>query len=233
MTVSPVNPPQDVDPPGQAIHRVPVWDPATRIFHWLLVFLVGFTFATGKIGGNTMTWHQWGGFAVLVLVCFRLLWGLVGGRHARFRSFVKGPRTVWDYAALLWRADTPRYLGHNPLGGWSILAMLLVLLIQAGTGLFANDDILTEGPLYALVSKAASDTLTRVHRLNQQLLAALVAIHLAAVFFHLAVKHENLIGPMITGRKHWHAKVDPPGGHPALALVLAILLATALYGAIF
>jgi cytochrome b len=233
MTVSPANPPHDVDPSDRAIKKVPVWDLPTRVFHWLLVGLVGFTFATGKIGGNAMTWHLWGGFAVLVLVCFRVLWGLVGGRHARFRNFLSGPRTVWDYAVALGRVDTPRYLGHNPLGGWSIVAMLLVLLIQVGTGLFANDDILTEGPLYALVSKAVSDALTRVHRFNQQVLAALVAVHVAAVFFHLVVKRENLIGAMFTGRKSWHAKVDPPGGHPALAVVLAFLLAAALYGVIF
>ena len=214
-------------------HHVLVWDLPTRLFHWVLVGLVAFTVATGKIGGNAMTYHLWGGFAILVLVLFRVLWGLVGGRYARFRDFVKGPRAVMAYAATLFRPNTQPCLGHNPLGGWSILALLLVLLIQAGTGLFANDDILTEGPLAAQVSKSVSDTLTRVHRFNQQALLALVAIHVAAVFYYLAVKRENLIIPMITGRKHWHARMAPAGGHPLLALVLLLVVAVVLYLLVF
>ena len=218
--------------PG-ARHSVLVWDLPTRLFHWSLVGLVAFTVATGKIGGNAMTYHLWGGFAILVLVVFRVLWGLVGGRYARFRDFVKGPRDVMAYAATLFRRSTPPCLGHNPLGGWSILALLLVLLIQAGTGLFANDDILTEGPLVAQVSKTTSDALTRVHRLNQQALLALVAIHVAAVFYYLAVKRENLIMPMITGRKYWHARIAPSGGHPLLALGLLLVVAVMLYLLVF
>ena len=216
-----------------ACHRVLVWDLPTRLFHWFLVGLVALTVATGKIGGNAMTYHLWGGFAILVLVLFRVLWGLVGGRHARFRDFVKGPRMVMAYALSLLRRDGQRYLGHNPLGGWSVLALLLVLMIQAGTGLFANDDILTEGPLAVQVSKAASDVLTRVHRINQNALLILVAIHVAAVFFYLAVKRDNLITPMITGRKCWQTKIAPAGGHPLLALVLLLVVAVILYLLVF
>ena len=218
--------------PGAA-HHVLVWDLPTRLFHWVLVGLVALTVATGKIGGNAMTYHLWGGFAILVLVLFRVLWGLVGGRYARFRDFVRGPRAVISHATTLFRRNTQPYLGHNPLGGWSILALLLVLLIQAVTGLFANDDILTEGPLAAQVSKSVSDTLTRVHRLNQQVLLALVAVHVAAVFYYLTVKRENLIIPMITGRKHWHARMAPAGGHPLLALVLLLAVAVMLYLLVF
>ena len=219
--------------PSGARHRVLVWDLPTRLFHWVLVGLVAFTVGSGKLGGNAMTYHLWGGFAILVLVLFRVLWGLAGGRHARFRDFVRGPRAVTAYASSLLKRDAQRYLGHNPLGGWSILALLLVLLIQAATGLFANDDILTEGPLAVQVSKAASDALTRVHRFNQQVLLALVAIHVAAVFFYLAIKRENLIMPMITGRKSWHARIAPVGGHPLLALALLLVVAVILYGLVF
>lgn len=219
--------------PSGARHRVMVWDLPTRLFHWALVGLVALTVATGKIGGNAMAYHLWGGFAILVLVLFRVLWGLAGGRHARFGDFVKGPRVVMAYAFSLLRRDGQRHLGHNPLGGWSILALLLVLLIQAVTGLFANDDILTEGPLAVQVSKAVSDALTRVHRLNQQALLALVAIHVAAVFFYLAVKRDNLIMPMITGRKDWPTRITPVGGHPLLALALLLVVAVILYGLVF
>jgi cytochrome b len=214
-------------------HRVLVWDLPTRFFHWALVGLVALTVATGKIGGNAMTYHLWGGFAILVLILFRFAWGLVGGRHARFGAFVQGPRAVIAYVPTLFRRDGPRHLGHNPLGGWSILALLLVLLIQAATGLFANDDILTEGPLAAQVSKAVSDALTRVHRLNQEILLALVVIHVAAVFFYLVVKRDNLILPMVTGRKHWPERVAPAGGHARLALILLLVVALALYVVVF
>ena len=112
-----------------ARHRVLVGDLPTRLFHWGLVGLVAFTVGSGKLGGNAMTYHLWGGFAILVLVLFRVLWGLAGGRHARFRDFVKGPRAVTAYASSLLRRDAQRCLGHNPLGGWSILALLLVVAV--------------------------------------------------------------------------------------------------------
>ena len=133
----------------------------------------------------------------------------------------------------LFSQDGPRHLGHNPLGGWSVLALLLVLLIQAATGLFANDDILTEGPLAAQINKAVSDALTRIHRLNQEILLALVVIHVAAVFFYLVVKRDNLILPMITGRKQWPDRITPAGGHTLLALVLLLVVALVLYVLVF
>ena len=124
---------------------------------------------------------------------------------------------------------SPKHLGHNPFGGWSIIATLLALLLQAGTGLFANDDIFTEGPLAHLVSKAASDWLTRIHRLNSDLIVILVIIHVVAVIFYLLVKRDNLITPMITGFKMWSGRVHSSGGHPWAAVGLALLSALAVY----
>jgi cytochrome b len=129
------------------IRRVFVWDSPTRLFHWLLVISVIISFVTGNIGGNAMQYHEWGGFAILALLLFRLVWGLVGSRKSRFVTFVYGPSAVISYARALHRRNSAHYLGHNPLGGWSIIALLFTLLVQAVTGLFANDDILTEGPL--------------------------------------------------------------------------------------
>jgi cytochrome b len=106
------------------------------------------------------------------------------------------------YVKALLRGETPLYLGHNPMGGWSIVAMLVLLLVQAGTGLFANDDITIEGPLYAWVSKGTSDWLTAIHKFNFNLLLLVIAVHISAVLFYLFVKRENLIHPMLSGRKH-------------------------------
>lgn len=179
-----------------------VWDLPTRLFHWILVALVIAQWWTAD-SFDTMNYHLWGGYAVLALVLFRLVWGFVGSDTARFRDFVRGPGAALAYVKALPRGDAPRYLGHNPLGGWSIVAMLILLLVQAGTGLFANDDIFIEGPLYSWVSKGTSDWLTTIHRLNFDLLLILIAIHLAAVLFYLLVKRENLIHPMLSGRKHF------------------------------
>jgi cytochrome b len=188
-----------------------VWDLPTRLFHWLLVVCVALSYVSGRTGGNAMRYHLWSGGAILGLILFRLAWGLVGGRHARFADFVRGPAAAARYARDLWRRQAPRHPGHNPLGGWSILAMLASLLLQAVTGLFASDDILTEGPLMPLVSKAASDFLTRLHRLNQQVVVALVALHLAAIMFYW-LRGENLVTPMITGRKEWYGTAPAPEG---------------------
>jgi len=187
----------------QGLGAVRVWDLPTRLFHWMLVALVAASFASGKIGGNAMLYHEWCGEAILALLMFRMAWGFIGSAPSRFRTFLAGPANVFRYALTLLRRDEDHHLSHNPLGGWSVMAMLLVLLIQAGTGLFANDDIATEGPLYKWVSKAASDRLTSIHRLNHDVIIILVAAHVAAVLFHLIYKKENLIIPMITGRKTW------------------------------
>jgi cytochrome b len=211
------------------MYSIRVWDIPTRIFHWLLVALVVFSFTTGKIGGNALKYHEWSGFAIIVLVVFRLVWGFMGGLQSRFITFVKGPASVIRYASSLLRGDSMRHIGHNPLGGWSIIAMLISLLIQTGTGLFANDDILFEGPLYGWVSKKTSDWLTHIHHLNQKVLLVLVVIHICAVLFYLIAKRENLIKPMITGTKEWHQNRDSAWGSPAVALTIAAAVAVAAY----
>ena len=185
---------------NEIFYDVKVWDLPTRLFHWSLVALMIVQWLTAE-QSSTMDWHVWGGYAVLALVLFRLMWGLVGSDTARFSDFVRGPGAALAYAQAMRRSETPHYLGHNPLGAWSIVAMLVLLLIQAGTGLFANDDILIEGPLYTWVSKGTSDWLTTIHKLNFNLLLLVIAIHIAAVLFYLLVKRENLIHPMLSGRK--------------------------------
>ncbi len=206
-----------------------VWDLPTRLFHWLLATLVIVSFVTGKTGGLWMQYHMWSGCAIFGLLLFRLTWGVVGGRHARFSNFVRGPGAVVRYGRTMLQRGTPRHLGHNPLGGWSVLAMLIALLIQATTGLFANDDIFTEGPLYPWIDKATSDWLTRIHNLNQHTILLLVSVHVMAVLFYLIIKHENLIMPMVTGRKHWHGEGQSSANHLGMAALIACLLAGGVY----
>jgi cytochrome b len=205
---------------------VKVWDLPTRLFHWTLVALMIVQWLTAE-ESSTMGYHVWGGYAVLALVLFRLIWGFVGSETARFSDFVRGPDAALEYVRALLRGETPHYLGHNPLGAWSIVAMLVLLLVQAGTGLFANDDILIEGPLYAWVSKDTSDWLTTIHKLNFNLLLLVIAVHLSAVLFYLLVKRENLIHPMLSGRKH----LPPERLHSAPRIVSPWLGLAVLVGA--
>jgi cytochrome b len=178
-----------------------VWDLPVRLFHWGLAALIVTSLVSVEIGGNAMQIHQLSGVSVLALVLFRVLWGLFGSTRARFADFVRGPRAVLGYAAALLRGRAPFSAGHNPLGGWMVLALLASLLTQAGTGLFANDDVMIEGPLVKYISKDTSDWLTGIHHLNAAVLLVLIGVHVAAALFYLVVKRENLILPMLTGRK--------------------------------
>jgi cytochrome b len=206
-----------------------VWDLPTRLFHWLLLILVTVSFVTGYLGGLWMRYHVWSGCSILGLLVFRLVWGFVGGRYARFSAFVRGPATALRYARAMLRRESSRYPGHNPLGGWSVMAMLTVLLVQATTGLFATDDIFTKGPLYPWVSDATSHWLTHIHMLNQEVILLLVSLHVAAVLFYLIIKRENLIKPMLTGHKQWHGEDRASTDHFGWAALIAGIIAVGVY----
>lgn len=198
-------------PAPTANHKsIAVWDLPTRLFHWLLVALFAFSWASAELGGNAMEWHMLSGYGLLGLVLFRLLWGVAGSTTARFGQFVRGRAAILAYARTFARKDAAASVGHNPLGGWMVVAMLALLLLQGTTGLFANDDIVTEGPLYHLVSKEVSDALTELHEGVFNVLLTLVAIHVGAIFFYLLFKRDNLIRPMITGRKEVPVEIPQP-----------------------
>jgi cytochrome b len=208
------------DDTGQA-RRVRVWDLPTRLFHWSLLALVVTAFVTQKIGGNAMVWHGRCGLAILGLLVFRMVWGIAGSTYARFTTFVRGPRAIRDYLAGRWQG-----LGHNPLGALSVLALLGVLALQASTGLFANDDIAFEGPLYPLIDKALSDGFTSIHKLLEPALIALVLAHVGAILFYAHVKKDNLVKPMLTGWKLSEHGEDARGGG-TVAFIVALALAAA------
>lgn len=205
-----------------------VWDLPTRLFHWSLFVLVCISLYTGFTGGFTiMDYHMWSGYAILTLVGFRIVWGFVGSRNSRFTSFIKGPSQIVAHLKD-WRQPSNQ-VGHNPLGALSVTALLIVLAIQATTGLFANDDILTEGPLMHLVSDDTSDALTEIHEANLWLLIALIVLHLMAIAFHWLVKKDNLLLPMITGRKLVEQEVPPERNNLLLAAILLGIAGGAVY----
>lgn len=206
-----------------------------RIVHWLLVLAVTGSWITSKFSASLFKWHEYCGYTVLVLVGFRLVWGLVGTHYARFRQFVRGPRAVARYmvrlATLSSRSDAPLSVGHNPLGGWSVVLMLVLLMSQAATGLFANDDVSNVGPFFGWVSSSLSNRLTSYHHRIFVALQVLIALHLAAVAFYLFVRRENLVLPMLTGRKPFAAgslEGQVAGSRLWLAGAITALLAAAL-----
>ena len=157
------------------------------------------------------------------------MWGFLGGTHARFTDFVRGPVTVLAYAKSLSAKPAVAWRGHNPLGGWSVLAMLASLLVQASTGLFANDDVMMEGPLVRHVPGRFSEIATAIHDVNAIILLTLVSLHLLAVLFYLFGKKQNLIAPMITGGKPADGSKNAAGGGTGLAALLLAGAAVAVY----
>ena len=188
-------------PDAETRVEVLVWDLPVRIFHWVIVLLLAAQVATGLAGSAWMEWHVPIGYATLALVIFRVLWGFFGSTHARFSSFIAGPGAALRFARRLFSRQAVPQVGHNPLGGWSVIAIILSLAVQAVTGLFANDGIATEGPLAALVTAEVSHLLSRIHRWNVEVLLVLSGLHVAAVLFHWLVKREDLIVAMFTGVK--------------------------------
>lgn len=201
--------------------RILVWDLPTRLFHWLLVVAVVGLVVSGKVGGNLIDWHGKIGLLVLGLVVFRLVWGVVGSTYARFCQFFPTPAKIATYLKGGWQAP-----GHNPLGAFSVFALLGVLIFQLLTGLVANDDIAFVGPLYDLVGRDLSNLATGWHHLSVNVLIALVVLHLAAIMFYAHVKKDNLVKPMVRGWKEVE-QGEPARGGGALALVVALVIALA------
>jgi cytochrome b len=203
-----------------------LWDWPVRLVHWALVLLLGFAWWSVD---DHLTWHRWSGYAILGLLLFRVLWGFVGSRTARFSSFVKGPGATIAYARTLPNRDPADVPGHNPIGGWSVVALLVVLLATVTTGLFAVDvDAFEAGPLSDRVSYDLGRQFAVWHDLIFRILQVLVAVHVLAVAYYLVWKRTNLIGAMFTGRRRFAA--DPgltfaPAWRIAAAAVLAAAIA--------
>jgi cytochrome b len=173
-----------------------------------------------------MDLHRLCGYVLLALLLFRLLWGLFGSETARFAGFVRGPRTVYSYA----RGRVAPGIGHNPLGGWSVVAMLAAIATQIGLGLFAVDeDGLESGPLSHLVSFDTGRRAAGLHSWNFWLILALIALHIGAILFYRIAHRRNLIGAMISGRARPEIAADPPKmaplWHAAAAAAIAGLVA--------
>lgn len=223
--------------PSNSPASVAVWDGFVRIFHWLLVACVAFAWWCGEQGGEWMAWHMRCGYTVLGLVIFRLLWGFGGSFYARFAQFVRSPSAVLGYGRALAQRREPHYLGHNPLGGWAVVLLLLFCALQAGTGLFANDEIFNEGPLAHWVDYDVSVAITEWHEMLFNGLLAVVVIHVLGVVYHQVFRREKLLSAMINGKKPAAEAVDAapasaPTARVGLGLVMAAMAGLLVWGLI-
>ena len=204
-----------------------VWDAPVRLFHWTLATLVLFSYVTGKLAGSWLEWHMKSGYCILALLLFRLAWGLAGSETARFGAFVRGPRAAIGYLRATLAGRHPPSLGHNPLGGWAVVAMLAALLVQAGSGLFVDDEIATRGPLAVKASEAVVGRMSALHSYNEWLLVALVLLHVAAIATYRFAWRIDLVRPMVTGFMEAQAAAREPARRPGWLAALFLACAAA------
>ena len=211
-----------------------VWDLPLRLFHWLFAFSVVACYTTAQLGFNWMQLHMRLGYGVIGLLAFRVIWGFVGPRHARFGSFLKPPAMVATYArGLLSRTAVTRHSsGHNPLGGIMVVWMLLIVAAQVCTGLFATDDIAWDGPYFTFVSNALAERLTALHHANVNLIVGTVALHVSAIVYYAWFKGQPLLTAMIIGTKPASAVPDDEAiqnSQLLKALIVAAVASLAVY----
>ncbi len=204
----------------------PVWDLSIRAFHWTLVASVLFCWLSAELGGDWMIWHMRSGYLITGLVTFRVLWGLIGTWSARFSSFLKPPTQVISY---LKDKGEQHHLTHNPAGAWGVIALLILIALQVGTGLFSNDDIFLTGPLADLISYDAQIQATSLHKTIFNILLAMITLHIAAIIFHQFIKREPLIQAMLHGKKPAPENKTRPLAFPKGAFVISLTLSGALF----
>lgn len=187
---------------------MPVWDLPIRLFHWLLVALLGFMWVSGKQGW--LEYHMLSGYGILSLLVFRIVWGFVGSDTARFRFFLKSPFEALRHLAHITKREPDTEIGHNAAGGWMVLVLLGLLFAQVFTGLAANDDISVEGPLSRAVGKEWSDWLTGQHHFLFKLIQIAAGLHILAILAYAVLKRHDLVRPMITGKKRMPGAMQAP-----------------------
>ncbi|WP_322104220.1 cytochrome b/b6 domain-containing protein [Paraburkholderia sp. J41] len=191
-----------------AERRVRVWDLPTRLFHWLTVVLVAAAYVTQRL--NWMQTHVRIGETLLTLVIFRILWGFFGSETARFSRFIASPRKAFAHLRDLARREPDVQVGHNAAGGWMVLLLVALLLVETLSGLYDNNDIADEGPLSEIVPAAIANVIAAVHAIGWDVLAVAVVLHVGAIFVYALVKGHHLVGPMLSGKKRLPASVRAP-----------------------
>lgn len=226
------------------MNKFKVWDLPVRLFHWSLVVLISLCLYTGynfydyyaynllgiELSLSAMAVHQYAGIGIFILIVFRILWGVFGSSHAVFWDFLRGPKAILDYM----KTGISPTEGHNPMGGWMVLAFFVVILLQVSSGLFLEDNtyMFKNAPLSGLIKNETRSTLAMIHHYGHYVIFGLVGLHLLAILFYTVIKRAALVGAMITGKRRYdRAHMETPEAlthdHPWIALVLFVIVAAA------
>jgi cytochrome b len=218
------------------VGTVRAWDLPTRVFKWSLVLLIVTAWISSGFDDPGMTVHKAAGYGILILLIYRLLWGVFGASTARFSGFVRSPASAWFYLSLVRRGRAKPYLGHNPAGGLMVIGLLVVCAVQVLLGLFSSDGITAAGPFAGMVGDTRSSWAAEIHAdWFYFVILGLSGLHIAANLYYQLVKRDNLIGAMITGRKEARPYVDGPearGGSLIVAAICLLVAAGAVYGTV-
>ena len=209
-----------------------IWDIPTRLFHWAIVITLCYSWYSMEEGN--LDHHFLSGYTALALILFRIIWGIIGTRYAKFGSFVYKPSELLAYMKSFFNREGGKYAGHNPLGSLSVFALLLVILVQTGTGLFADDEYYYFGPLNDYVSGSTAGRITEFHAQNAQFIFWLAILHIVAIVFYRVFKKEKLFLAMITGKKpDEHNRYEAiPGSAVLRAVILAVVVVAVVYGVV-
>lgn len=207
-----------------------VWDIPTRLFHWGIVILLAFQWFSIEIMDDWMDYHELGGYALLTLILFRILWGFWGTLYARFSDFLHAPKHILTYIKTIHLADSRPYAGHNPMGGIAVVVLLTLLLLQAVSGLFMTDDIFFYGPYYSAVNDEIQKLMSRLHNLTFDVLLWFIGIHIATIAYYELFKKQRLIKAMFTGEKHGVTGDSINKQKVMLAVIVLALCVAGVYG---
>jgi len=212
------------------IKKVLIWDLPLRLFHWLLVATIVGAWYTSDQDNGLIDYHLILGYVTLGLIIFRIVWGFLGTTHAKFSQFIPTPNKVIHYVKHFKQPQVTPYAGHNPLGGLMVIFMLIIILFQAISGLFMNDDIFTNGPYYGTINEEFEAILTFFHRNSFNVILGAIALHLLAILFYKVIKKKSLVTAMITGKKSSKEVVkEDVIKHSKLILAFIITLAVAVF----
>ena len=211
--------------------NIMIWDWPVRLLHWLMVLLFTGLIVTGKGDGDYMDWHFYMGYGLSAVIIARVLYGVLGSEYARFKQFLYQPQTVLRYAKGLLVGNAKHYLGHNPVGGLMVVALLLALTLQWGSGLFISDEIFLFGPFYGAISDDWTEQLGAIHHSLPDILLILVATHILAVLYHEIRFKERLVAAMLHGKKTTH---EPSAAltvkTPRIGVIVSMIVALAWLG---
>jgi cytochrome b len=206
-----------------------IWDLPLRIFHWLFACTVIASWYTSDQDNDLIELHMQLGYFAIGLLIFRVLWGFVGTKHSLFISFIPTPNRLFLYIKNMSNNRIEDSIGHNPLGSLMVILMIILISLQAISGLFINDDVFSSGPYYESVSKEIEQVMVFLHHNVFDFMIGAIILHLVAIGYYVRIKKQSLILPMITGKKTVKMSNTVGIKHSKLWMALLVLTVAAVF----